>query len=142
VDTWYLVANEGRVTKVFHVSRLRTVNVSNEIFERPGTFDLQRFWKRWRGEFERHPPNQYLVEIEISPTGRQRLLDTHGAWLAGALAPLGEHFTRRRVTLDLQRADIASRVLSGVAAEIRILSPDSLRTRLRSMASALLAAVD
>jgi predicted DNA-binding transcriptional regulator YafY len=142
VDTWYLVAREGRATKVFRMSRFRSVVICEATFERASAFDLPRFWARWRDEFERNPPNQYLVELELSQRGRQILLESHRHWLGVVLEPLGEHFEWARVTLDLQREEIACNVLSSVAEHVRVCAPTRLRSRLRETANALLVAVD
>jgi hypothetical protein len=67
------------------------------------------------------------VEIEITPRARQQLHANQGSWLGTVLEPLGTNFTRRGITLDLQREAIAASVLTDVAGAIRILSPATLR---------------
>src|SRR5262249_45035280 len=111
----------------------------SERFARERGFDLPRFWNAWRDEFERAPPNRYLVELEIDRHARQALLKRHGDWLGPALAAASENETAL-LTLDLQREDIAADVLAHAGAGIRIRSPQAIKARLRRTAEALLEA--
>jgi predicted DNA-binding transcriptional regulator YafY len=141
VDTWYLIGRAKREMRGFRISRLQSVRASGETFVRDADFDLPRFWHGWCERFERNPPNAFAVEIRISARGRKRLLECFGPWLRPRLEPLGERFRgRRAVTLDLEREEVALRVLFDLGGEAEIISPRGLRRKLRAQALRVAAA--
>jgi predicted DNA-binding transcriptional regulator YafY len=141
VDTWYLIGRVKKELRVFRISRLLTLNTSSATFERDPDFDLQKFWSGWCQRFESNPPNSYTVEIRISARGRQRLLEFCGGWMRPRLELLGDNFKgRRAVTLDLDREDIALRILFDLGGEAEIISPLALRRKLHAQAKKIVAA--
>jgi predicted DNA-binding transcriptional regulator YafY len=140
VDARYLVAEEARAMKVFRLSRLRALKVLDPVFKRRAHFDLEAFWNHWRDAFERHPPNQYWVDVELTSKARRTLIERHGSWLSGALAPSKEGAGRATMRLDLQNEDIAIRVLLEIAEEVRLLARAKLVRRLQRLAQGLIAA--
>ena len=136
VDTWYLIGRVKREMRVFRISRLLGLQVTGETFERDGGFDLQKYWRTWCENFEKSPPNQFAVEIEITARGRKRLLEIWGNWFKSRLEPLGDGYRgRKRVTLDFEREDIAVRMLFDLAEEATIVSPLALRKKLHKQAA-------
>lgn len=141
VDTWYLIGRVQREMRVFRISRLLGLKLTNETFERDPDFDLQKYWRAWCENFEKNPPRRFLVDLEITARARKRLLEVFGHWFKPRLEPLGERFRGRKpVTLDFEREDVALRVLFDLAEEARIVSPRKLRQKLRRMAARVLAA--
>jgi predicted DNA-binding transcriptional regulator YafY len=141
VDTWYLIGRVKREMRVFRVSRLLGLTLTGETFERDPSFDLQKYWRTWCESFEKNPPNQFPVELEITARGRRRLLDIFGQWYRSKLDPLGDRFRgRKRVTLDFDREDLALRVLFDLADEATIVNPIGLRKKLHKQAAKVLAA--
>lgn len=142
VDTWYLIGRVKREMRVFRVSRLLGFKLTEETFERDPQFDLQRYWRTWCENFEKNPPSNFLVELEITARARKRLLETFGHWFRARLEPLGERYKgRKRVTLDFDREDLAMCILFDLAADATIVSPQSLRHKLRKRAERLLASM-
>lgn len=136
VDTWYLIGRVKREMRVFRVSRLLTLNVTGETFVRDPQFDLHKYWRDWCTNFEKNPPNNFAVELELSAAGRRRLLDMFGQWFRPRLEPLGDRYRgRKRVTLDFDRENLALRVLFDLADEAVIVSPRALRRKLRDRAA-------
>lgn len=141
VDTWYLIGYVKHEARVFRISRLLTVAPSGESFARDRSFDLQKFWSGWCENFERNPPRRFSIEIEISARGRRRLLDNFGSWLRAPLEPLGERYKGRKpVKLDVEREDIALRLLFDLGSDAAVISPRTLRRKLRTQAQRLVAA--
>lgn len=141
VDTWYLIGRVKREMRVFRISRLLGLTVTSETFERDSEFDLQKYWRTWCENFEKNPPNHYAVELDITAKGRKRLLQIFGQWFRPRLEPLGEAFRgRKRVTLDLEREDLALRILFDLAEEVTIVAPPALRKKLHKQAARVLAA--
>lgn len=143
VDTWYLIGRVQREMRVFRISRLLGLTLTNEPFERDPSFELQKYWRTWCENFEKNPPRHFVVELEITARGRKRLLEVFGQWFRNPLEPLGERFKGRKpVTLDFDREDVALRVLFDLADDARIVSPVKLRQKLRRMAERVVAAMD
>jgi len=141
VDRWYLIGRVGREMRVFRVSRLLSLTVTGATFERDPNFDLQKFWYAWCESFEKNPPVNFPVELELTARGRERLLEIYGEWFRQRLDPLGERYKgRKRVTLDFDREDLAMRVLFDLAEEATIVSPQALRKKLHKQAARVLAA--
>ncbi len=136
VDTWYLIGRVKREMRVFRISRLLGLTLTGQTFERDKDFDLQKYWRTWCENFEKNPPNQFAVELEITARGRKRLLDIFGQWFRPRLEPLGERFRgRKSVTLDFDREDLALRVLFYLGEEAKIVNPPSLRKKLHKQAA-------
>src|SRR5438309_1915251 len=53
---WYLVARSNHELRVYRLSRLVTVTVTDAQFARPAQFDLPAFWQRSRDAFETSRP--------------------------------------------------------------------------------------
>src|SRR5690606_20385519 len=141
VDTWYLIARVKREMRVFRISRLVGLTVTGETFERDAGFDLQKYWRTWCENFEKNPPSQYPVELEITARGRKRLLEGFGQWFRPRLEDLGDTFRGRKlVALDFEREDLALRILFDLAEEATVVSPQSLRKKLHKQAARVLAA--
>jgi predicted DNA-binding transcriptional regulator YafY len=141
VDTWYLIGRVKHEMRVFRISRLLQLQlVPGHAFTRDADFDLQKFWTGWCEKFEKNPPNAFPVELLITARGRRRLLE-FGHWFRTRLEPLGEEFRGRKpVTLDFEREDVAMRILFDVIPEADIVSPSSLRRKLREQAKRVVAA--
>jgi predicted DNA-binding transcriptional regulator YafY len=141
VDTWYLIGRVKRETRVFRISRMLTLQPAGTHFTRDADFDLHKFWNQWCEKFEKNPPNSFPVELRISARGRERLLNSFGQWFRQRLEPLGESFKGRQpVTLDFEREEVALRILFDLVLEADIVSPTTLRRKLRAQAKRVLAA--
>ena len=137
VDLWYLVGRTGNGMRVFRLSRIEWLEVTDTRFARPADFDLPRFWRRWCRRFESQPLGRYWVTLLLTPRARDHLLDRYGGWHARALAAWEEKNDFRVVTLDLESEEIAARIVFELAGEARILEPDGLRDVIRARARAI-----
>ena len=141
IDTWYLIGRVKREWRVFRISRLGTLKSTGESFQRDADFDLQKFWSAWCARFEANPPGGFEVSLKISARGRERLLQSFGAWFRKRLEPLGERYRGRKdVSIDFEREDTALRVLFDLGGEVEIVSPRTLRRKLNAQAKRVVAA--
>jgi predicted DNA-binding transcriptional regulator YafY len=140
VDTWYVIGRVKREMRVFRMSRVQSLHEGAATFTRDPDFDLQKYWHGWCERFEKNPPSTFPVEIAITPRGRKHLLDCYGAWFRKQLEPLGDKFKRADITLELDREDLALRILFGLGAEAEILKPKPLRRKLGALAQQVVAA--
>jgi len=63
---WYLVSRYGDEMRVFRADRMLGLDVTDERFERPPSFDLDSYWREWSTEFERDLPG-YPVVVLVAP---------------------------------------------------------------------------
>lgn len=141
VDTWYLIGRVKRETRVFRISRMLSLQATGTNFTRDSEFDLQKFWSHWCEKFEKNPPNSFPVELQISAKGKEQLLNSFGHWFRQRLEPLGDQFKGRKpVTLDFDREETALRILFDLVFEADIVSPVTLRRKLRNQAKRVVAA--
>ena len=143
VDTWYLIGRVKQETRVFRVSRMLSLEAAGNSFTRDGDFDLQKFWSQWCEKFEKNPPHSFAVELQISAKGREQLLNSFGNWFRQRLEPLGDQYKGRKpVTLDFDREETALRILFDLVFEADIVSPSTLRRKLRNQAKRVVAATE
>jgi predicted DNA-binding transcriptional regulator YafY len=134
VDTWYVIGRVKREMRVFRMSRVQSVQEGTETFTRDADFDLHKYWHTWCEKFEKNPPSTFPVEVSITPRGRKFLLDCYGNWFRKQLEPLGEKFRRAEITLELEREDLALRILFSLGGDVDILKPRPLRRKLNVLA--------
>jgi predicted DNA-binding transcriptional regulator YafY len=80
------------------------------------------------------------VEVLITPRGRKQLLTAYGCWFKSRLDALDDKPGRKTVTLDLDREDMALRVLFQLGDDVEIVKPKALRRKLAALATRVLAA--
>jgi predicted DNA-binding transcriptional regulator YafY len=144
--TWYLVASGStragpdRPATVFRVSRITAARVLTKPAPRPPGFSLAAFWARWSEEFMSSRPSvpvrlrasshALVAFTEVFGDGAQDAIDA-------ALPPDGQGW--RELTLRFEHELAAAHRLAGFGGEVEVLDPPSVRTRLRSVAEAVLA---
>jgi predicted DNA-binding transcriptional regulator YafY len=133
--TWYLVAQpEGGTPRVYRLSRVTELRVSNQTFRRPPDFGLAEFWRDQAREFESSRP-EYRVTVRTTESG-YRAIKSH---LRSSLREERKVGRRHQLVLDLERVEYAQSQLLGLGPEVEVLSPIELR---REMAKTLLATAD
>ncbi|MEU7315433.1 WYL domain-containing protein [Streptomyces sp. NPDC007083] len=72
--TWYLVAATDKGVATYRAGQVLEAALSDEVFERPGGFDLGSYWSAYLADFE---ARRYTgsATIRLSPQGRRRLPD-------------------------------------------------------------------
>ncbi len=140
---WYLCARvpggDGPPWRTYRIERFTDVEPREERFTRDPDFDLAGFWAAQAERFARSLLRTEVV-VRLSPEGARRLphvVDPLAAReaLAGASDPDGEG--RLTVTLPVESEEVAHTQLTALGPEAEVLSPASLRRRLRDDAARL-----
>jgi predicted DNA-binding transcriptional regulator YafY len=132
---WYLVARRDGELRTYRVSRVDAVEAVDAPFERPADFDLARYWGDTVAQFESNPPEVEVVVL-ASPSGfaaLERMAHSHGRELR-AHEPVAE---RTRCVFAFESFDDAYGDLMWLGADVEVLEPEALRTRIAEMATAL-----
>ena len=137
VDVWYLVADTAQGMRVFRLSRLQGVVTADGTFVRDPSFDLHRFWAAWCKRFEADPGNRFEVELMLTKKGKAYLLEHHRGWHGAALEAFDDTQPRARVTLDMEREDLAMRLMWELEGEATVVRPIAFRNRVAAVARKL-----
>lgn len=140
---WYLVARpsgEADQFRTYRVSRIRSITLRDERFERPGDFDLAGFWSKSISAYERGVPRME-VTIRVAPGRVHDLRDIVGEAAARGALPLGNHdpegWTHLRLRLEWPAE--AHEQLMRLGADVEVLAPAELQARMVEAARAVLA---
>ncbi|MDQ0378413.1 helix-turn-helix transcriptional regulator [Amycolatopsis thermophila] len=126
---WYLVARTGDATRTYRVSKIRTVDLRDDRFERPTDFDLASWWQKSSAEFERSV-HRHPVKLRLSRWGVRMLPqvadpDLALAALDAAGPPDDDGWVE--VELGLEQPDIAASMLLGLGVHVEVLEPPAVR---------------
>jgi predicted DNA-binding transcriptional regulator YafY len=139
--TWYLVARQGADVRTYRVGRVEAAEALPERFARPGGFDLAAFWSASSAAFDRTILRD-RVRVRLSP-GAQRALPRHTDKTAAeeALAAAGPPDAEGWVEVDLavEAEDVAFGQLIGLAPDVEVLAPASLRALFAAVGERLVA---
>ena len=135
---WYLVGQVDRSARTYRIGRILTLEVMEERFERPESFDLAGYWRhstrrleedlrRNRATIRLSPWGMKILEHVLSPYERAGMRIEHTPDEAGwrkATLPIGSLY---EATADLLR----------LGAEVEVLDPPALRARLAETVQAM-----
>ena len=133
---WYLVARRDGELRTYRLSRVEEVSLLDEQFDRPDDFDLARFWQETVEHYEASVP---AVEVVV------RVSDPGYAWLRGLQLQGGRSVGERddagepwaRCTVAFENLDDAYDDLLQLGAEVEVVDPPSLRSRLAATAACM-----
>ena len=149
---WYLVARPGapasragareeRVeARTYRVSNVLALEISDERFERPPTFDLAAWWLASTRRFEAELARESAV-LRVSPAGMKALHDIGAAVAAAAEATAGRADAAgwRRVTIPIESVAHAARQVMRLGVEAKVVKPAALRRELLACVDAIAA---
>lgn len=147
---WYLVARRDGELRTYRLSRIEAVSPCDEHFERPDDFDLGRFWQETVEHYEAGVPVVEVV-VRVSDTGYRwlRRLEQQrgrpiGAQVGERHEPDGsgtdESWADRswaQCTVSFDSLDEAYEELLQLGAEVEVVEPGPLRSRLAGTAGAM-----
>lgn len=139
--TWYLVAAVPDSTtgpRTYRVSRMRTVTVLDETFERPAAFDLQAHWSDYQRDYERRIFRDEAT-IRLSPPGRDLLFLLGSAAARAGFAAMSEPDAEGwvRTTVPVESIKHAHHALLQLGAEVEVEGPVRLRELMLASARAM-----
>jgi predicted DNA-binding transcriptional regulator YafY len=128
---WYLVARGDDETRIYRVSRLPTVAVTDAGFARPSRFDLVAFWERSRDEFETSRP-RVDVTVRVEPSGVRALREAIDWSVRPSVDAGGVESDDGRVEflLQFERLEWAYADLVKLGGAVEVREPIELRERL------------
>jgi predicted DNA-binding transcriptional regulator YafY len=136
--TWYLAAlAESAEPRVYRVSNIQALTVSDETFDRPADFDLEAFWAASTRRFEAEIFTGE-ARLRITRAGLKRLSylgATQARIAAEALATLDDETCE--VVVPIESVDHAAADFLRLGIEAQVLEPPDLRERMRRTATEL-----
>ena len=130
-SVWYLVAGSEEAAgeiRVFRVSRIQSVEMTEEYFNRPEEFNLPAFWARWSAEFEasRH---RYPVKLRVLADYVPILVQVMGDWVQALVKEADPPDAMRWITLSMMFETLpeARSKLLGFGTSVEVLEPLELR---------------
>jgi predicted DNA-binding transcriptional regulator YafY len=137
---WYLVARLDGELRVYRVSRISGVTVTDTPFTRDPRFALAAFWNEWAARFEASLAG-VEVTVRVSPVALgwiERLGDpVRRAAALPAPTPDGDGWMRR--SLVFEKLEYAESQLLGLGAGVEVVAPAELRERIRARAGEIAA---
>ncbi len=139
-NVWYLVSRKEGEMRVYRVSRMQSVALTDEAFERPAHFDLAAYWADWCARF-RATFTQYPAVLRVAPEAIPLLSHYFGegahALLDQGEPPDAEGWVTVRPTFETIEA--ACSMALGLGAWVEVLEPAELRERIMRQAASVLA---
>lgn len=132
---WYLVGETAVGRRVYRVSRLESVSLTNEGFERPTHFDLGQYWAECQAEFKQSL-SHYSVTVRLAPESLPCLSEWYGDdVLQQATLPDSEGW--RTFSLTFDSIETAGMFVLNLGAGAEVLSPAALRESVVASAEAV-----
>ena len=133
---WYLVARREGELRTYRLSRVEEVSLLDERFDRPDDFELAGFWQQTVDHYEASVPAVQVV-VRVSDPGYAWLrgLELHGGRSVGEREVADEPWAR--CTVAFESLDDAYDDLLQLGAEVEVIDPPSLRSRLAVTAAAM-----
>jgi len=137
---WYLVAaaDDSRPPRTYRINQILDLEVTEERFERPSTFDLIGFWTGYLAQY-RARLHQGEAVVRFSPQALDRLPDLVGEEVRAAVAENGTADAAGWVTATVPIESLihAEGQFLRFGAEVEVLEPARLRSRLVAAARAM-----
>jgi predicted DNA-binding transcriptional regulator YafY len=134
---WYVVARRDAGMRVFRVSRIQTLTLTAEYFERPEDFDLGSYWTEWCRDFETGL-QRWPVTMRISPKLAPHLPELWGQWtqaLLDAAPPSNDGWYQ--ITVNFDSLEWAANNIFPYGGQIEVIDPPELRKILIDTATSM-----
>jgi predicted DNA-binding transcriptional regulator YafY len=136
---WYLVAATEQGMRVYRVSRIEAVQMTQTHFTRPQDFDLAEFWVGWVTSYKTSLP-KYPVTLRIGPDlvpVLPYILGNDVRALVEQAEPDSEGW--RIVEYTFERIEEAQTYVLGMGASVDVIAPEALRIRVLQLATEVVA---
>ena len=138
--TWYVVARREGEVRTYRASRIQSVELREERFERPAGFDLAAYWLESSAAWERDVP-RLQVDVRVDPEYLDALAEQIGTEAYGSAEQLAgddpDGWARLRIRLTFPH-DAPARLM-GLGAHLEVLEPPEARQRVVALARGVLA---
>lgn len=138
---WYVVARVAGSVRTYRVSRILTLEVLEDRFERPDDFDLAAYWESWLPQFQARL-HRDEARLRLSTEGLTRLpyvVDPYAARAAAERAGPPDEHGWREVTLPIESIRHAAHDLLRLGADAEVLTPPELRALVAASVAAMAA---
>ena len=138
---WYLVARSEDQLRTYRVSQILALTVLDQVFDRIAGFDLAARWRASIADF-RAGLHQGEATIRLSAEGRQRmreLLSQPVIDAAGATATRPDEHGWVTAVVPIESLEHAQADFLKLGADVEVIAPDGLRSRLAAVAGSLAA---
>jgi len=129
--SWYLAARSDDEDRIYRVSRIETLTLTDESFDRPASFDLAKFWEKRRSEFEASRP-----QVDVTINVREDALDDLRAAIDWTVRPALDATAPAdqpgwlAVVLPFERLEYAFAELITLGGRVEVVAPQELRDRI------------
>ena len=136
---WYVVAGTAGQPRTYRVSRIESIELRDDHFERPDDFDLGAFWTDSIAAYERSVERLEVV-IRVRPDHLDALAETVGQAAMRGATPLpgGDPDGWSRLRLKLEWPAEAHEQLLRLGSAVEVLEPVELRRRVVEAAQGVL----
>ena len=127
-NVWYLVARREDHLRVYRVSKISEALIQDEVFERPGDFNLADFWTAWCADFEVSRP-YYPVTARVAPELIPHLPGLFGESFRQVIAEAAAPDEKGWLTLVLpfETFEAARGRILALGRAIEVIEPEALR---------------
>ncbi len=136
---WYLVAAVEQGMRVYRVSRIEAIQMTQTHFARPQDFDLAEFWVGWVTSYKTSLP-KYPVTLRIGPDlvpVLPYILGNDVRALAEQALPDSEGW--RILDYTFERIEEAQTYVLGMGASVDVIAPEELRVSVLKLATEVVA---
>jgi len=130
-NIWYMVAAVEGDIRTYRISRIAGARLTEEIFDRPASFNLAEYWEQSMRRFKASLPN-YPVVLRVERSVLPQLARERFVHVRSAKPDDDAEWTV--VEADFGTADFACRTILGIGPGAIVLEPAELRDRLLAAA--------
>jgi predicted DNA-binding transcriptional regulator YafY len=132
-SAWYLIAKHDNILRVYRVSRITGLDVTNTTFTFPEHFSISSFWSTWCHEFENSRP-RYPVLLCANQDGFHEL-SKNGYTLEVQDHELNE--TWLVIDIQFETFDQALREVLALGSKAKVIQPEKLKVKVIESAQKL-----
>jgi predicted DNA-binding transcriptional regulator YafY len=135
---WYLVGRREAGMRTYRMSQILALTLTEEQFQRPADFDLPKHWQEATSSFEREV-YVGVAKVRATKIGLSRLKDISQRCKDAIEAQTIEFDADGWATFEMpiEEDRWASREMTRAGAEVEVLEPETLRTRMIEIATRL-----
>lgn len=129
---WYLVATTPAGLRTYRLSRVRSVEVTDEPVERPPGFDLAAAWAEVGQLMSARAAAQLTVQAAVESDWLPRLHAMVGVWWPVVQTGMAED-GRTTVTIRFASVTVAAAELVRLSDHVEVLSPEAVRAEMAAL---------